>query len=94
MKEQKSAPQNSSITYSGAAGYVDLVATADGYLGSIDVKHIAEPEANVENFTFVMDEHAVDGVVKTGEYKFGDSTLTLGGTDSRRSYYSVYSKAR
>lgn len=65
--------------YSGAAGYVDLVATADGYIGSIDVKHIAEPEANVENFTFVMDEHAVDGVVKTGEYKFGDSTLTLGG---------------
>lgn len=44
-----------------------------------EVKHIAEPEANVENFTFVMDEHAVDGVVKTGEYKFGDSTLTLGG---------------
>ncbi len=66
-------------TYSGAAGYVELVATADGYLGSIDVKHIAEPEANVENFTFVMDEQAVDGVVKTGEYKFGDSTLTLGG---------------
>lgn len=65
--------------YSGAAGYVELVATANGYLGSIDVKHIAEPEANVENFTFVMDEHAVDGVVKTGEYKFGDSTLTLGG---------------
>ena len=65
--------------YSGAAGYVDLVAPADGYLGSIEVKHIAEPEANVENFTFVMDEHAVDGVVKTGEYKFGDSTLTLGG---------------
>lgn len=65
--------------YSGAAGYVDLVATADGYIGSIEVKHIAEPEANVENFTFVMDEHAVDGVVKTGEYKFGDSTLTLGG---------------
>lgn len=61
--------------YSGAAGYVDLV----GYIGSIEVKHIAEPEANVENFTFVMDEHAVDGVVKTGEYKFGDSTLTLGG---------------
>ena len=46
---------------------------------TIEVKHIAEPEANVENFTFVMDEHAVDGVVKTGEYKFGDSTLTLGG---------------
>lgn len=66
-------------TYSGAAGYVELVATDNGYLGSIDVKHIAEPEANVENFTFVMDEHAVDGVVKTGEYKFGDSTLTLGG---------------
>lgn len=66
-------------TYSGVAGYVELVATADGYLGSIDVKHIAEPEANVENFTFVMDEQAVDGVVKTGEYKFGDSTLTLGG---------------
>ncbi|RGZ67899.1 sortase B protein-sorting domain-containing protein [Eubacterium sp. AM49-13BH] len=66
-------------TYSGAAGYVDLVATADGYIGSIEVKHIAEPEANVENFTFVMDEQAVDGVVKTGEYKFGDSTLTLGG---------------
>lgn len=65
--------------YSGAAGYVDLVATADGNIGSIEVKHIAEPEANVENFTFVMDEHAVDGVVKTGEYKFGDSTLTLGG---------------
>ena len=65
--------------YSGVAGYVDLVATADGYIGSIEVKHIAEPEANVENFTFVMDEHAVDGVVKTGEYKFGDSTLTLGG---------------
>lgn len=65
--------------YSGAAGYVDLVATADGYIGSIEVKHIAEPEANVENFTFVMDEQAVDGVVKTGEYKFGDSTLTLGG---------------
>lgn len=65
--------------YSGAAGYVDLVATADGYIGSIEVKHIAEPESNVENFTFVMDEHAVDGVVKTGEYKFGDSTLTLGG---------------
>lgn len=65
--------------YSGAAGYVDLVATADRYIGSIEVKHIAEPEANVENFTFVMDEHAVDGVVKTGEYKFGDSTLTLGG---------------
>lgn len=65
--------------YSGAAGYVDLVATADGYIGSIEVKHIAEPEANVENFTFVMDEHVVDGVVKTGEYKFGDSTLTLGG---------------
>lgn len=65
--------------YSGAAGYVDLVATANGYIGSIEVKHIAEPEANVENFTFVMDEHAVDGVVKTGEYKFGDSTLTLGG---------------
>lgn len=47
--------------------------------GLIDVKHIAEPEANVENFTFVMDEQAVDGVVKTGEYKFGDSTLILGG---------------
>ena len=24
--------------YSGAAGYVDLVATADGYIGSIEVK--------------------------------------------------------
>ena len=48
-------------------------------LMSSNGKHIAEPEANVENFTFVMDEHAVDGVVKTGEYKFGDSTLTLGG---------------
>lgn len=31
------------------------------------------------NFTFVMDEKAVDGVVATGEYKFGDSTLLLAG---------------
>ena len=62
----------------GATGEVNGL-VIDATTGKFDVKHIAEPEANVENFTFVMDEQAVDGVVKTGEYKFGDSTLTLGG---------------
>ena len=32
-----------------------------------------------ENFTFMYDENAVGGVVKTGSYKFADSELILGG---------------
>lgn len=34
---------------------------------------------NAENFTFFMDEKAVDGKVSTGEYRFGGSTLLLAG---------------
>ncbi len=38
-----------------------------------------EPIGKAENFTFMYDEKAVDGVVATGTYKFADSELTLGG---------------
>ncbi|MBP3567721.1 MAG: LysM peptidoglycan-binding domain-containing protein [Lachnospiraceae bacterium] len=38
-----------------------------------------EPIGEAENFTFMYDDNAADGVVKTGTYKFADSELTLGG---------------
>ena len=37
------------------------------------------PIGEAENFTFMYDDNAVDGVVATGTYKFADSELTLGG---------------
>ncbi len=37
------------------------------------------PIGKAENFTFMYDDNAVDGVVATGVYKFADSELTLGG---------------
>jgi len=37
------------------------------------------PIGEAENFTFMYDENAVEGVVATGLYKFADSELTLGG---------------
>ena len=39
----------------------------------------AAPLGEAENFTFMYDENAVDGVVATGTYKFADSELILGG---------------
>ncbi len=39
----------------------------------------AAPIGKAENFTFMYDEKAVEGVVATGTYKFADSELTLGG---------------
>lgn len=39
----------------------------------------ASPIGAAENFTFMYDEKAEDGVVATGTYKFADSELTLGG---------------
>ena len=37
------------------------------------------PIGEAENFTFMYDDNAVEGEVATGEYKFKDSVLTLGG---------------
>ena len=54
LKEQKSALQNSSINTQVQTGYVDLVATADGYIGSIDVKaYCGAPKCNEKNIFFL-----------------------------------------
>ena len=39
----------------------------------------AVPIGTGDSFTFMYDENAVNGVVKTGSYKFADSELILGG---------------
>ncbi len=75
-----------------AAKTIVIEATANTYLAYIKTEDYDPPvSGNAESFTFVMDEKAEGGVVKTGEYKFGDSTLLLAGetVDGKITQYTV-----
>lgn len=71
------------VSYSGDATTLTITcsANAEAYLHSVTVSNYAK-EGKAENFTMMLDNIAKKGVVATGDYKYGDSVLTLVGQGS------------
>lgn len=71
------------VSYSGDATTLTITcsANAEAYLHSVTVSNYAK-EGKAENFTMMLDNIAKNGVVATGDYKYGDSVLTLVGQGS------------
>lgn len=69
-----------SISYNGDATTLTITCEAAGeaYLHSVMVNNFAKSD-KVESFTLMLDDIAKEDVVATGDYKYGDSTLTLVG---------------
>ena len=69
-----------SISYNGDATTLTITCEASGeaYLHSVMVNNFAKSD-KVESFTLMLDDIAKEDVVTTGDYKYGDSTLTLVG---------------
>lgn len=69
-----------SISYNGDATTLTITCEASGeaYLHSVMVNNFAKSD-KVESFTLMLDDIAKEDVVATGDYKYGDSTLTLVG---------------
>ena len=69
-----------SISYNGDATTLTITCEASGeaYLHSVMVNNFAKSD-KVESFTLMLDDIANEDVVATGDYKYGDSTLTLVG---------------
>lgn len=69
-----------SISYNGDATTLTITCEASGeaYLHSVMVNNFAKSD-KVESFTLMLDDIAREDVVATGDYKYGDSTLTLVG---------------
>lgn len=66
--------------YNGDANTLILGFEGTCYVPSITVTTVEKTiVGEAENFTFMYDEKAVDGVVATGLYKFADSELLLAG---------------
>jgi len=66
--------------YNGDANTLVLGFEGTCYIPSITVTTVEKTiVGEAENFTFMYDEKAVDGVVATGLYKFADSELLLAG---------------
>ena len=68
------------VSYSGEAATLTITCVGDGeaYLHSVTVENYAKA-GEAESFTMMLDDIAKDGVVATGDYKYGESTLTLVG---------------
>ena len=68
------------VSYTGDATTLTITceASAEAYLHSVTVSNHAK-EGKAENFTMMLDNIAKKGVVATGDYKYGDSVLTLVG---------------
>lgn len=91
----KSAPvaftaENAVATLAEGSTRTEFTAKAGNYyyligvgtnLEVYDFEYVREKvkAGNAEDFTFIMDNEAVDGIVATGERKYGDSSLILGG---------------
>lgn len=69
-----------SISYNGDATTLTITCEASGeaYLHSVMVNNFAKSD-KAESFTLMLDDIANEDVVATGDYKYGDSTLTLVG---------------
>ena len=69
-----------SISYNGDATTLTITCEAAGeaYLHSVMVNNFAKSD-KVESFTLMLDDIAKEDVVASGDYKYGDSTLTLVG---------------
>ena len=69
-----------SISYNGDATTLTITCEASGeaYLHSVMVNNFAKSD-KVESFTLMIDDIAREDVVATGDYKYGDSTLTIVG---------------
>lgn len=69
-----------SISYNGDATTLTITCEASGeaYLHSVMVNNFVKSD-KVESFTLMLDDIAREDVVATGDYKYGDSTLTLVG---------------
>ncbi len=69
-----------SISYNGDATTLTITCEASGeaYLHSVMVNNFSKSD-KVESFTLMLDDIAKEDVVATGDYKYGDSTLTLVG---------------
>lgn len=72
--------ESQSISYNGDATTLTITCEASGeaYLHSVTVNNFAKSD-KVESFTLMLDDIAKEDVVATGDYKYGDSTLTLVG---------------
>lgn len=72
--------ESQSISYNGDATTLTITCEASGeaYLHSVMVNNFAKSD-KVESFTLMLDDIAKEDVVATGDYKYGDSTLTLVG---------------
>lgn len=72
--------ESQSISYNGDATTLTITCEASGeaYLHSVTVNNFAKSD-KAESFTLMLDDIANEDVVATGDYKYGDSTLTLVG---------------
>lgn len=72
--------ESQSISYNGDATTLTITCEASGeaYLHSVTVNNFAKSD-KAESFTLMLDDIAKEDVVATGDYKYGDSTLTLVG---------------
>lgn len=72
--------ESQSISYNGDATTLTITceASAEAYLHSVTVNNFAKSD-KAESFTLMLDDIAKEDVVATGDYKYGDSTLTLVG---------------
>ncbi len=72
--------ESQSISYNGDATTLTITCEASGeaYLHSVMVNNFAKSD-KAESFTLMLDDIAKEEVVATGDYKYGDSTLTLVG---------------
>lgn len=72
--------ESQSISYNGDATTLTITCEASGeaYLHSVTVNNFAKSD-KAESFTLMLDDIAKEGVVATGDYTYGDSTLTLVG---------------
>ena len=72
--------ESQSISYNGDATTLTITCEASGeaYLHSVTVNNFAKSD-KAESFTLMLDDIAKEDVVAIGDYKYGDSTLTLVG---------------
>lgn len=72
--------ESQSISYNGDATTLTITCEASGeaYLHSVTVNNFAKSD-KAESFTLMLDDIAKEDVVATGDYTYGDSTLTLVG---------------
>lgn len=66
------------VSYSGEAATLTITCVGDGeaYLIQLQLR-IMQMAGEAESFTMMLDDIAKDGVVATGDYKYGESTTYI-----------------